>query len=289
MAVEKLLPEVLKDLWETVDELSFTGEQFYSEKERLLDNYRQIWKRAILLPGYDNLRDSLLSELSGYLGLSDLTEVERRCKISWRNVEDEWHGTVDASRSATSIEHFYDQTEAYLYNLIWWHTLTEDDTPLAYVTALGFAQRHGCSRYLDFGSGISSGGLLFHKDGFEVASADVSSSLLHFSEWRFAKRGIAAQMIDLKERALPSERFDFVTAMDVWEHLVDPVGEVDRIANTLVPGGVLYGRFAMEPDDERPQHIVRDFKPVFERLRALGFQQVWEDDWLWGHQVYRKP
>ena len=76
--------------------------------------------------------------------------------------------------------------------------------------------------------------------------------------------------------------------MDVWEHLVDPVGTVNQIATILCAGGFLYGRFALEPDDERPQHIVHNFEPVFQRLRGLGFTQVWEDDWLWGHRVYQK-
>ncbi len=56
-----------------------------------------------------------------------------------------------------------------------------------------------------------------------------------------------------------------------------------------MPGGFLYGRFACREDDERPQHIVHDFEPAFERLRALGFSLVWEDEWLWGHQVFQKP
>ncbi len=98
-----------------------------------------------------------------------------------------------------------------------------------------------------------------------------------------------ARIIDLKHQSLPSKAFDFVTAMDVFEHLVNPVATVDQIAEALVPRGFLYGRFACREDDERPQHIVHDFDPIFERLRALGFSQVWEDEWLWGHQVFQKP
>jgi hypothetical protein len=31
-----------------------------------------------------------------------------------------------------------------LYELMWWHTLNEDASPLAYVTALRFAQQREC-------------------------------------------------------------------------------------------------------------------------------------------------
>ena len=48
-----------------------------------------------------------------------------------------------------AVEAFYDRSQAYLFDLMWWHTLTHDQTPLAYVVALKFAQRHTCRRYLD--------------------------------------------------------------------------------------------------------------------------------------------
>ncbi len=286
--MEKLLPDVLKDLWQAVDEQQFTADEFYYEKERLLDEHRQTWSQALILDGHQNLKESLLWELGSYVRCEDLLEIERRCGIGWKQVEEEWHERVDPASSG-SIARFYDQTEAYLYNLVWWHTLSEDDTPLAYITALHFAKQHGCSSYLDFGAGVSSGGILFARHGLEVASADISSSLLEFSAWRFARRALFARMIDLKHTGLPSGAFDFVTAMDVFEHLVDPVRAVDQISEALSPRGFLFGRFACREDDERPQHIVRDFEPVFQRLRTLGFVQLWEDEWLWGHQVFQKP
>jgi dTDP-4-amino-4,6-dideoxygalactose transaminase/SAM-dependent methyltransferase len=288
MEMETLLPDTLKTLWEAVEEERFTGEQFYSEQERLLDEYRCTWRDALILHGYQDLRDSLLSELGEFVRCDDRAELESRCTISWKSVEDEWHEKVDPQNSRT-IQKFYDRTEAYLYNLTWWHALIEDETPLAYVTALHFGRQRGCRRYLDFGAGISSGGILFARHGFEVTSADISSSLLQFSRWRFEKRAIAARLIDLKERPMPEQSADMITAMDVCEHLVDPAGAVDQIADALAPGGYFYGRFDCAPDDERPQHIVRNFEPMFERLRQLGFAKVWEDEWLWGHQVFQKP
>ena len=286
--MDMLLPDALKDLWETVDEEHFTSDQFYREQQRLLEMHRDVWREALVRNGCANLRESLLRELGEYIACNDLNELEQRCAISWKGVEDEWHERVDPSPSARAIEQFYDRTEAYLYNLTWWHTLVEDDTPLAYVLALRFGQRHQCRRYLDFGAGISSGGILFARHAFEVASADISSSLIEFSDWRFKKRGIPAILVDLKAQAMPAESFDLITAMDVFEHVVDGVAAVDQIAEAVAPAGYLYGRFATEPDDARPQHIAHDFEPVFQRLHALGFEKVWEDEWLWGHQVFQK-
>ena len=47
-------------------------------------------------------------------------------------------------------------------------------------------------------------------------------------------------------------------------------------------------KFDCEVDPERPEHIVQDFQPVFDRFAELGFKEVFRDEWLWGHQVFQK-
>ena len=166
-----------------------------------------------------------------------------------------------------SIEQFYDASQATIYELMWWHTLGDDASPLAYVTALHFARQQGCRSYLDFGSGVGSGAMLFARHGFEVTLADISSTLLGFSQWRLERRRLPAAYIDLKTCQLPRQAFDFMTAMDVFEHLVEPVETVERLWDALKPGGFLYARISAECDEDRPQHIVQDFGPTFERMR----------------------
>jgi len=139
------------------------------------------------------------------------------------------------------------------------------------------------------GCGVGSGSILFARHGFDITLADISSTLLEFCHWRLKKRNLPARFFDLKNASLPTTSFDFITAMDVFEHLVDPVKTVTELCDALVPGGFLFGRLgAAEQDDDHPQHIVRDFSPTFERMREIGLVEIWRDDWLWGHQVYQK-
>jgi len=258
------------------------------QQGRWLDEYRAIWTEALTLQGQHDLRQSLLNELAAYLGSVDLAAIESSCKDATRALSDDWRRMVDPADSK-SIERFYDQGQGYLFELMWWHTLVPDHGPLAYVLALDFArQRQSGRRYLDFGAGVGAGGLLFVRHGFDVSHADISSTLLRFSRWRMERRGLPAEFIDLKEASLPADAFDMITAMDVFEHLPDPVKAVDHLAVALKRGGFLFGRFAAEHDEERPQHIVFDFDPVLERLASWGFTQVWRDEWLWGHQVFQK-
>jgi SAM-dependent methyltransferase len=188
-----------------------------------------------------------------------------------------------------SIDRFYDQGQGYLLELTWWYTLVANHGPLAYVLALDFVrQRQNGRHHLDFGGGVGAGGLLFARHGFHVFHADISSTLLRFSQWRTERRGLSAEFIDLKDAFLPPNTFDAITAIDVFEHLPDPVKAVDHLAIALKRGGFLFGRFAAEPDEDRPQHIVFDFGPVLDRLASLGFTKVWRDECLWGHQAFQK-
>lgn len=283
----KLLPDQLKDLWQSVVRKHITALEFTAEQERLMDGYRKAWGEALLLGGCSDLQQSLLLELGRYTGCSDLDVVQSRCTQALGTVKDEWEGMVkDLDRK--SVEQFYDESRAMIYELMWWHTLADDPSPLSYVLALEYAVQHGCRTYLDFGAGVGSGGILFARRGLDVTLADISSSMLDFSRWRFELRDLPVRCIDLKVSPLPRNAFDMVTAMDVFEHLVDPVSVVEELFQVIKPGGFLFGRFHAEVDPERPHHIVRSFQATLDRLKELGFVEVWKDEWLWGHLMFQR-
>jgi SAM-dependent methyltransferase len=285
--MDALLPDRLRELWGRVNAGRLTPDAAQEQQELLLDEYRAIWTQALIREDEASLKPSLLRELATYLNRDDLSEIEARCRSIGSELKGDWERIVNHD-DVSSIDRFYDQSPAHVFELTWWHTLEDDQTPLAYVLALDFARRRPGRRYLDFGAGVGSGALLFAKHGFEVALADISSPLLRFAEWRLVQRGLTAQTVDLKTLKLPPRAFDVITTMDVFEHLTDPVAAVDQLAEALRPGGHIFGRFAAEKDPERPQHILFDFEPTFRRLALHGFTEVWRDQWLWGHQVFQK-
>ncbi len=294
LTADKLVPDRLMDLWQGVERGELQQDEFAEAQDRLVGGYRTIWKDALVLDEDPDLEHSLLAELGEYVQCDDLKEVRRRCEDAMAGVEHEWRDRVDP-RDPHSIQDYYDRNPVHLYELLWWHSLADDPSPLAYVTALHFARQHGCRTYLDFGAGVGSGGILFARHGLTVALADISTTMLDFCEWRFGyKRSLPVHVIDLKFTELPRQAFDLVTAMDVFEHLVDPAETVERVWESLKPGGFLVGRFDDEPDEDHPnsgdslEHIAQDFGPMFERMKSLGFQEVWQDKWLWGHQAFQK-
>ncbi len=283
----KLIPDQLKDLWQSVEKGQITYGEFAQDQERLIDRYRRRWGLALALDGHEDLQESIVAELALCLGQHDLTRVRHRCTSALADIKGEWEGKVDQCDRG-SVEQFYNESQPMIYELMWWHTLCDDTSPLAYVAALHFAEQRKCRSCLDFGCGVGSGGILFGTNGMSVTMADISSTMLDFSRRRFAIRGIDASFVDLKTEVLPKETFDMVTAMDVFEHLVDPVGAIEQIAQAIIPGGYLFGRFHAELDEDRPHHIVLNFGPTLECLEGKGFKEVWRDDWLWGHQVFQK-
>ncbi|NTU48535.1 MAG: class I SAM-dependent methyltransferase [Syntrophobacteraceae bacterium] len=283
----KLLPDRLKESWSSIEGNQGSAEGFQEEQERLLGQYRSLWTEALVLPGHDDLQESILSELGQYTGCSDLKEIHLRCMNALSHVKGEWEAKVDQG-SRDSVEQFYNDSQAMLYELMWWHTLSDDTSPLAYVTALEFAKQCHCHSYLDFGSGVGSGSLLFAGHGLEVTLADISTSMLDFSRWRFEQRKLQGRYLDLKQTDLPDGAYDIVTAMDVFEHLVNPTEAVNSLHRAMKPGGYLFGRFHSEVDEDRPQHIVHDFEPTMNCLHSLGFVEIWRDEWLWGHQIFQR-
>jgi SAM-dependent methyltransferase len=300
LGVTPLLPDRLRDLYHQIRASERPGDDYEPLHQQWLAEHRAVWESALVTGGWGDLKQSLLAELGRYADIPDLAEVERLCRTAPAELAKEWDAIVRDAADRASVESFYNKSKAEIFGLLWWHTLVDDDTPLSYVLALQFAQAAGGSAggpgggstgamtYLDFGSGVGSGAVLFKAHGFDVTCADISSPMLDFCRFRIEERGRAGRFIDLKTTPLPDEAFDFVTAMDVFEHLYDPVDAIERLYKAMRPGGHIYGRWAVEQNDDRRGHIVQDMTPTHERMTELGLVQVWRDDWCWGHEVYRK-
>ena len=150
-----LLPDRLKEIWERVDTGELTAETAQQWEESLLNRSRATWTAALLREGEVDLKHSLLRELATYLGEDDVGVIEARCRAIGQELRDDWQRIV--AREGSILDRAVLRPEpGASFELTWWHTLVDDQTPLAYVLALEFARRHPGRRYLDFGAGIGS-------------------------------------------------------------------------------------------------------------------------------------
>jgi mycofactocin glycosyltransferase len=228
------------------------------------------WRRALLLPGETDLLASATKELSDYFGITPKA-AEERAREGVRRTRDAWNASPRGTRK--EIEEFYNTSEDYIFELVHWHaTLSEAET-LANVAALEIAERTGVRRYLDFGGGVGANLLLFAASGIEVGDADISDTLLAFARWRLERRGVRATFFDLKSETLPAGAFDLLTAVDVLEHVPDPVATLGAALPALSPRGLAIVALGFGFDPDRPMHLVHSPRKFLSGVRALGLEQ----------------
>ncbi len=233
---------------------------------------RERWLAATRLPGVEDARESCLLELSEYTE-EHREVVEQRCERAVDEQRDLWYER--ARDDEASLTDFYNGCDAYVYELLWWHALQQGDAPVWNARILDIARQFQSKRYLDFGGGIGTNGILIGREGIDVTIADISDVLQKCARWRLARREIPAQFIDLKTTPLVEGAYDLISAVDVLEHVADPLETLRTLHGALAPGGVLvFDLIASKPDPERPFHLLRSKFPIRSTVRGLGFRHV---------------
>lgn len=241
------------------------------------------WLSAVVLPGESDARASCLKELAEYTGQSQ-SEVERLCQGAVDAQRDQWYES--RREDEQSLVAFYNECDAYNYELLWWHALQQGDAPAWNARLLELANQYECRRYLDFGGGIGTNGILLAGSGREVTIADVSDVLQKFAKWRIERRQLQAKFLDLKTAELPDESYDMISAVDVLEHVTDPLATLEQLTRALAPGGLLvFDLIASQHDAERPFHLLRSKYPIRSRIRGMGYTFI---EKFQKYLVYRK-
>ena len=235
---------------------------------------KELWESTLLMPGETDLTSSVLRELGEYFPHFDPNDIEDRFQRSSELLTEDWLKKGIDPRSEESLIRFYNETEIEMFELMHYHSVDVDLGPLNYVYALELAHRHGCTSYLDYGSGVGSGGILFARSGFQVTLCDVSTPLLDFAKWRFERRKLNASYIDLKKEE-PKNQVDFITCFEVLEHAKDPLALLRKIHRYLRVGGLLVVTAPFSLDESRPMHIVHNHR-LIERFRGQGFHMRWD-------------
>lgn len=247
--------------------------------------------RACLRMGADDIRTSVLRELASFYDVSE-DEALKRC-LHWEEISlREWHSVADPATdegAATDGEDaaepdpdqvrvaFYRTMQSWSYDLLWWaYVQAEGHADPASVIALRWLeQRVTGRRHLDFGAGVGVTSQLFVECGWSSTLADLSSTLLDFARYRFERRGLEAQFIDLGQETLPAGRYDAITAIDTLAHVPDVFTTARQLGEALVMGGYLIANVDVrETEDITVWHVQsNDLVARYDILRA-GFRKV---------------
>lgn len=244
----------------------------------------KMWYWALKLPGR-TLSQTLAEEVALYFGKS-VDEVIDFWYTSTERLRDEW--LEQNPQSEAEIVNYYDTNTTYIYELSYWHTLHMNLGLIENARSMQKALEFPGRKYLDFGGGTGSNIILFNNSGFECTIADISSSLLDFARWRFERRNIRAKIVDTKTEELPENEFDFVTAVEILEHVTDPLKTMQTIMKVTKPGGIIVAWIPFFKDELRPMHLVTDLNVADKFVTELGLEEIWREDGML-IRYYRKP
>jgi 2-polyprenyl-3-methyl-5-hydroxy-6-metoxy-1,4-benzoquinol methylase len=250
--------------------LAMTSRERRREKEA---RFAKTWAEALCLDGQD-LRASAVRELAEHFQVDQETAAKRLATSEDDLAKEFLRRKLDAA-DARDLQRFYNEQDLEAFELMGYHVERGGELrgALKYVVALEVALRRKGRRYLDVGSGIGSGAILFARHGFSPTLCDIAEPLLRFARARLERRKIAATYVDMKgQDAVPDGSQDFMTCLDVLEHVPDPLGLLAWMRMKLAPGGLLAVFAAFGKDEDNPLHVVHD-RSLHRRFRSLGFAE----------------
>lgn len=118
---------------------------------------------------------------------------------------------------------------------------------------------------LDYGCGVSDIGLFFCSFGAKVTICDLDNKRFNFVLERFKLRGYEPVSIKINDTEiypeLPENKYDFIIATELFEHVRNPLRLLKNFTKALKPGGYLLDSMAGEFDrDDRPHHLREAFQ-----------------------------
>ena len=236
----------------------------------IIDPIAELWKKRLLLSGYEDLYSSLITELAEYLGKS-YSEVKKYCEASVQLGNVAWQQAD--TNNPQDVLNYYQTSTLYLYELTWWHSLRDDRRFADSVICMEYAKKNNLYKFLDFGCGIGSHSIVMASEGLKTTLFDVSEDLVNYAKWRMEHRNFSAEYMSGAPNTLTGE-YDFILALDVLEHIPDPYETLKLLINRLSPNGILCVSVPSTPLPSRPMHYDYFRKHLKEDTKSLGLEHI---------------
>lgn len=227
------------------------------------------FRAGLQLTPETSVRDSVIDDLCTFYACSPEECVEQ-CVHWGRYFDEEWD-------AAPNLSEFHRTSKSSSFSLLWW----------AYCQAEGYewSQSAGAAeatlrtgvrsgRHLDFGCGPAVTSQLFARLGFETTAADISTSMLDFARFRFARRGMQATFLDLNDGEIGMAQYDVITALSVLWLVPDFEGTVRRLHAALKPNGLLFADITPSKSEDARWQVYSEDLPIRRKLHAAGFDPL---------------
>jgi SAM-dependent methyltransferase len=226
---------------------------------------------------YTNSIDQLVNEAVEFCNRNDNrtyspsdVKVEIPVREAWNREKRDINNILD-------VEEFYKTTYSYVLELTAANYQVE--TLFNYQLVLSHLCKLGVTYLFDFGAGIGTFVLLANKMGINCIYADLDSKTQNYAKEHIKRYGGQAQFItlDYYEPQLP-QGVDCIVCTEVMEHICDPHGLVNKIYNTLRPGGIFVVSESFDYVEDfcthMPQHKGKGGQKFLDFLSQKGFTRL---------------
>ena len=218
------------------------------------------------MKGEDEIMKNLYAELSEYTG-RDLTLVEARCQIA--NIEQAWRWSEKKEWLDDPLKG-YREDELYIFDLTHYQMRLQKDNVHQWFRDT--IKKYGWKTGIDIGGGIGEQTIIASEEGVQMDFMDVEGSkTLEYARWRFERYGV--RPIFRTENYKLDQDYDFIVAMDVFEHMVNPEPMIKAVAKHTKylfcnPNQVNFNWLY-------PQHISRfKLEPYFEEVELYLWRRT---------------
>jgi len=213
-------------------------------------------------------------DLAEYLG-KESKDIVMDVFSSTKTLSDDWYEFNP--ETPEEIHEWYCKTDKYLYELCFYHSVSPTYPIVVKVVEL-FCDRFG-GRILDFGGGDGDMSIRLSRKGQNVEYCDVSGKTMDFALWRFKKHGLNIRtMVSTEPDTIILEgNYDVILALDVLEHLVNPLHYCSVFHEHLSDNGLLIGRPSFGNDPLHPMHLKENMKyneTFAETMKNIGFAEI---------------
>jgi HAD superfamily hydrolase (TIGR01450 family) len=165
-----------------------------------------------------------LAELKEFLGNEFKSGVDASAELA-----NEWK--IKSPQTPDQVLAFYRETSWYAYNLVLWQA--SGRRPNYVERAQPILRRYRCESIVDFGAGVGNDALKLAALGYHVIAVDFDNMSSRFLRYRADVRKLANfEFIDIDSADLSTIKPDALWAMDVIEHLINPVQMLAPVLQT---------------------------------------------------------
>jgi SAM-dependent methyltransferase len=246
--------------------LTFKHELNISEKKKVkahLDKCKNCWKIWNKVRWDKAMSTQGVAELKEYLGNDFVPYYDSSFALAG-----EWYRI--SPKTELEIKAFYKETSNYIYNLVIWYESNDREDFATELTNL--ATNYNLKSFIDFGCGVGNDGLKLIENGYEVYFIDFECPSISFLRWRAKKRKLDVEIINI-EKSLNLPDADAVFAIDVLEHIVNPLEVIEKISNKTR----LFAHrseFNYKAGGRHPFHLNFDEKKLDSLLTQKGFVKM---------------